>query len=112
MVRVSVLPPFDHEYPVASIGIGDCAELSVLKMNSGSLYSETALVRYPVEASEYGLNVAVIGESGVLSTASVLPIFTLPELPLPLLELLPQAAAPRLSAPATATAARILCFIA
>ena len=45
MVSVSVLPPFDQEYPVASMGIGAWAELSVLKMNSGSLYSETALVR-------------------------------------------------------------------
>ena len=32
-------------YPVASMGIGAWAELRVLKMNSGSLYSATALVR-------------------------------------------------------------------
>ncbi len=64
-----------------------------------------------MEVSEYGLNVSVIGESGVLSTTSVLPILTLPVLPLPLFELLPQAAMPRLRAPATASPARTLCFI-
>ena len=37
MVSVSVLPEFDQALAVASIGIGACAELSVLKMNSGSL---------------------------------------------------------------------------
>ena len=45
VVSVSVLPPFDQAAFVASIGIGACAELSVLKMNSGSLYSDTAFVR-------------------------------------------------------------------
>ena len=37
MVRVSVLPPLEKLSPVASMGMGAAAELSVLKMNSGSL---------------------------------------------------------------------------
>ena len=37
MVSVSVLPPLEKLSPVASMGIGAWAELSVLKMNSGSL---------------------------------------------------------------------------
>ena len=93
-----------------SMGMGAAAELSVLKMNSGSLYRAIELVRVPVDVSENGLNVSVIGESGVLSTTRVLPVAVV--LLLPPDELLPQAAIPRLRALAAARVARTLCFIA
>jgi hypothetical protein len=92
------------------MGMGAAAELSVLKMNSGSLYKAIELVRVPVDVSENGLNVSVIGESGVLSTTRVLPVAVV--LLLPPEELLPQAAIPMLRALATARVARTLCLIA
>jgi hypothetical protein len=67
------------------------------------------LVRNPVEVSENGLNVSVMGESGVLSTTSVLPLAAewLPPPDEP-----PQAAIPMLRTPARARLFKTVCFIA
>ena len=62
--------------------------------------------------SENGLNVSVIGESGVLSTTRVLPVLAPDEPPPALLLPLLQAAIPMLRALATARLVRTLCFIA
>ena len=64
-----------------------------------------------MDVSENGLNVSVIGESGVLSTTRVLPVAVV-LLPPPEELLLPQAATPMLRALATARVARTLCLIA
>ena len=65
-----------------------------------------------MDADENGLNVSVIGESGVLSTTRVLPVAVVLLPPPDELLLLPQAATPMLRALATARVARTLCLIA
>ena len=48
----------------------------MFQMNSGSLYRPCAVTPPgpPVEVAEYGLKVSVIGDSGVSSTTSGLPV--------------------------------------
>src|ERR1039457_3817047 len=53
---------------------GAWAGLRMFQMNSGSLYSASAVTSWPVEVAEYGLKVSVIGESGVSSPTSGLPL--------------------------------------
>jgi hypothetical protein len=70
------------------------------------------LATKPVDVCENGLKVSVMGESGVLSMTSVLPVaaLVLPELPLPLEP--PQAAIPIARTLATARLFRTVCLIA
>jgi hypothetical protein len=83
----------------------------MFQMNSGSLYKPSAVTPPgpPVEVAEYGLNVSVIGDSGVSSTTSGLPVAD--DLLLGV-ELELQAATARLRIAPTARLFITACFIA
>ena len=113
VVMVSVLPPFDQLYPVPRRSKGAWLGFRMFQMNSGSLYRPSAVTPPgpPVEVAEYGLNVSVIGDSGVSSTTSGLPVAD-GEVPLEgELELL-QAAIARLRTAAAARLFMTACLIA
>jgi hypothetical protein len=107
---------FDQLYAVPRTWKGGWLGFMVFQMNSGSLYRPCAVTPPgpPVEVAEYGLKVSVIGDRGVSSMTSVLPVADDEVLPPDEVfepELL-QAAAARLRMAPTARLFITACFIA